>query len=59
MHVEIRVEAFNLLNRAQLGTPNGDVTIPAQFGVIQSAINTTPIGSGTPRQLQFVARLSF
>ena len=56
---EIRAEAFNVLNRAQLGDPIGDVTVPAQFGIIQSTINTTPIGSGTPRQLQFMLRLSF
>jgi len=57
--LEIRAEAYNLLNRAQLGDPAGDVTVPAQFGIIQSTINTTPIGSGTPRQLQFMMRLSF
>ena len=57
--VEIRAEAFNLLNRAQFGAPSGDVTVPAQFGVIQSTINTTPIGSGTPRELQLMVRLSF
>lgn len=57
--VEVRAEAFNLLNRAQLGAPTGDVTVPAQFGVIQSTVNTTPIGSGTPRQLQLLVRLSF
>jgi len=59
IHLEIRAEAFNLLNRAQLGAPISDVTVPAQFGVIQSTINTTPIGSGTPRQIQLMMRLSF
>ena len=57
--MELRAEAFNVLNRAQLGAPSGDITVPAQFGVIQSTVNTTPIGSGTPRQLQFMLRLSF
>jgi hypothetical protein len=57
--LEIRAEAFNVLNRSQLGDPTGDVTVPAQFGVIQSTINTTPVGSGTPRQIQFMMRLSF
>jgi len=47
------------LNRTQLGDPSGDVTVPAQFAIIQSTINTTPIGSGTPRQIQFMMRLSF
>jgi hypothetical protein len=59
MRLEVRAEAFNLFNRAQLGDPTADVTVPAQFGIIQSTINTTPIGSGTPRQLQFMMRLSF
>jgi hypothetical protein len=59
MRVEIRAEIFNILNRTQFGDPVGDVTVPAQFGVIQSTINTTPTGSGTPRQIQFLMRLSF
>ena len=57
--LEIRAEAFNVLNRAQLGDPTGDVSTPSQFGIIQSTINTTPIGTGTPRQIQFMMRLSF
>jgi hypothetical protein len=57
--LEIRADAFNLLNRAQLGDPTGDVTVPSQFGIIQSTINTTPIGSGTPRQIQLMMRLFF
>jgi len=56
---EIRADAFNMLNRAQFADPIGDVTVPAQFGIIQSTINTTPIGTGTPRQLQLMLRLSF
>jgi len=50
-------EAFNILNHTQLADPTGDVTVPAQFGIIQSTINTTPIGSGTPRQIQLMLRL--
>jgi hypothetical protein len=59
VHLDIRAEAFNILNRTQLGDPSGDVTVPTQFGIIQSTINTTPIGSGTPRQIQLMLRLSF
>ena len=59
MFLELRAEAFNTLNRTQLGTPNGDITVPAQFGIIQSTVNTTPIGSGTPRQIQFLLRLGW
>jgi hypothetical protein len=58
-HLEIRAEASNILNGTQLGDPSGDVTVPAQFAIIQSTINTTPIGSGTPRQIQFMMLLSF
>jgi len=42
-----------------LGDPIGDITVPGQSGVIPSAINTTPIGTGTPRQIQFMTKLSF
>jgi hypothetical protein len=54
-----RAESFNVLNRTQPGSPNGEVTVPTQFGIITSTINTTPIGSGTPRQIQFTMRLFF
>jgi len=47
MRLEVRGDVFNVLNRKQLGDPSGDVTVPAQFGIITSTINTTPIGSGT------------
>jgi hypothetical protein len=57
--LEFRGEVFNILNRTQLANPSGDVTVPAQFGIIQSTVNTTPIGTGTPRQLQFMLRVSF
>jgi hypothetical protein len=57
--LEFRAEVFNVFNRAQLGNPNGDITVPAQFGLIQSTVNTTPIGTGTPRQVQFMLRVSF
>src|SRR5262249_42774952 len=57
--IEFRSEVFNLFNRAQYADPSGDVTVPAQFGIIQSTVNTTPIGAGTPRQLQFALRVSF
>ena len=57
--IEMRADAFNVLNRAQYADPTGDFTVPAQFGIIQATINTTPIGTGTPRQIQFALRLSF
>jgi hypothetical protein len=57
--LQFRWEVFNVLNRAQYGQPSGNFTVPAQLGVIQSTINTTPVGTGTPRQMQFAIRLMF
>ena len=57
--IQFRWEVFNVFNRAQYGQPSGDVTVPNQFAVIQSTINTTPVGSGTPRQMQFMLRATF
>ena len=57
--IQFRGEVFNVFNRSQLGNPSGDITVPTQFGTIRSTLNTTPIGTGTPRQLQFMLRLSF
>jgi len=50
--LEYRGEAFNLFNRPQYGQPYGDITVPTQFGIIASTVNTTPVGTGTPRQMQ-------
>jgi hypothetical protein len=65
-----RAEAFNILNAAQYGNPvvslstktssNGQVSVvPGNFGLINSAFNTAPTGSGTPRQLELSLRLEF
>ena len=48
---QLRVEAFNALNKVNLGTPNRFVNTP-QFGTITST-------DGPGRQIQFSARLSF
>lgn len=57
--LEFRVEAFNVFNRAQYGQPSGDLTVPSQFGVITSTVNKTPVGTGTPREMQLMIRLIF
>jgi hypothetical protein len=57
--LQFRCEVFNIFNRTQLGQPAGDFTVPTQLGVIQSTINTTPVGSGTPREFQWMLRLAF
>jgi len=75
VHAEFRAEAFNLFNHPQLGPPNLTCTVTAAaptgcgggFGSITTAINLntaivnpiTPVGSGTPRELQFALRLEF
>jgi hypothetical protein len=45
MRLQARIEAFNVLNRVQFGSPNTSVTSNS-FGVVTSQANT-------PRQLQF------
>ncbi len=57
LHLQFRSEAFNIFNRAQYGQPSGTL-LTSQFGAITSTVNTTPVGTGTPRQLQFAVRLS-
>ena len=57
--LQFRWEVFNVFNRAQYGQPSGNATVPAQFGVITSTINTSAVGTGTSRQMQFMLRLSF
>jgi hypothetical protein len=59
MGVQIRADAFNILNRAQYGQPNANVSTPGNFGVITSIVNTGATGSGTPRQLQLSVRVTF
>ena len=56
--LQLRGEFFNLFNRAQYGSPLADVTGSA-FGVITNTVNTGPVGTGTPRQVQFMLRLGF
>jgi hypothetical protein len=53
------VEAFNILNRPQLGAPAANTSSTSNFGRITSAINTSPVGAGTPRQFQSFTRLAF
>jgi hypothetical protein len=56
--LEFQAAAFNLFNRAQLGSPNGDISSPT-FGRITTTINPGATGTGTPRQFQFMLRLSY
>lgn len=62
MALSFRADVFNIFNRAQLGSPNVKWTNPSAgttFGAITSPYTTSAVGTGTPRQMQFMLRLSF
>jgi len=67
--LEFRSEFYNIFNHPQLGQPQSTFN-PANttgFGSIINTVNLntaivnpiTPVGSGTPREIQFAARFSF
>jgi len=70
--LEFRAEFYNILNHPQLGLPQSTCNLsssspigcPTGFGSIINSVNTsvsptTPVGSGTPREMQFALRLQF
>jgi hypothetical protein len=65
LQLQFKCETFNLFNRAQYSLPlqetwlppNG--TTPASIEPQVSTASTTPIGTGTPREIQFALRLEF
>jgi len=62
MALSFRADVFNIFNRAQIGNPNVKWTNPSAgttFGAITSPYTTSAVGTGTPRQMQFMLRLSF
>jgi hypothetical protein len=56
--VRFRADMFNVLNRAQYGAPNADVS-QTTFGTITTTISNYATGRGTPREFQLSARVSF
>jgi len=58
VQMQFRGEVFNLFNRAQYGLPLADSST-STFGQIVSVVNSGPVGTGTPRQIQFSLRLRF
>jgi hypothetical protein len=68
MQLEFRSEFFNIFNHPQYGLPQSDISPylageQGVFGSIIQTVNTTtpvsPIGSGTPREIQFMLKLAF
>jgi hypothetical protein len=56
--LEFGIQVFNVFNRPQLGSPNSNIS-SASFGRITSLLNSSPVGVGTPRQMQLEMRVSF
>ena len=60
IHLEFRTEVFNIFNHPQYGLPQSDFSAgPGVFGSIISTVNTGPVGTGTPRQIQFMLKAVF
>lgn len=67
MRLEFRSEFFNIFNHTQLGQPQAtfNPSNTTEFGDIINTVNTsivspiTPVGSGTPREIQFALRFEF
>jgi Carboxypeptidase regulatory-like domain/TonB dependent receptor len=68
--LEFRSEFYNIFNHPQLGPPQATCDVSTSnptpcgtgFGSIDTTVNTTwltPVGSGTPREIQFALRLEF
>jgi hypothetical protein len=60
--LEFRAEEFNLFNHPQYGQPQSDFSVApgaAGFGSIITTVNTGPVGTGTPREAQFMLRVAF
>ena len=50
--VDLRFEAFNVLNRTQFGTPNTNMSDTANFGLVRSQANVA-------RRMQFALKFNF
>lgn len=58
LQLRFRAEAFNIFNRPMYASPDGLISAP-DFGILYLPLNTTPVGMGTPRQLQFSLKIQF
>src|SRR6202012_854615 len=69
MQLQFRSEFYNVFNHPQLGQPQAtfNPSNTTGFGSIINTVNTntaivspiTPVGSGTPREIQFAIKLDF
>jgi len=60
VHLQFRAEVFNIFNHPQYAAPQANLSSgPGIFGSIISTVNTGPVGTGTPRQMQFLFRAEF
>ena len=64
--LDFRAEFFNIFNHPQYGLPLADFSVapgPNGFGNIIGTVSTTtpvsPVGTGTPREIQFSLRFTF
>jgi hypothetical protein len=57
--LEFGAQIFNIMNHPQLGAPAANISSAANFGLITAPVNTSPVGAGGPRQMQFFGRVSF
>jgi hypothetical protein len=60
--LEFRSEFFNFFNHPQYGLPQATFGVQGFASIIQTVNTTTPvspIGSGTPREIQFALKLRF
>lgn len=57
--LQVGVQIFNIMNHPQLGAPATNFSSAANFGRITTPVNSSPVGAGTPRQVQLLMRLSF
>jgi hypothetical protein len=56
--LQFRAEVFNVFNHPIFARPLSDLSA-SSFGQIFATANTSPVGTGTPRQMQFMLRLNF
>lgn len=60
--IEFRSEFFNIFNHPQYGLPQSTFGVPGFASIVQTVSTTapvSPVGSGTPREMQFALRVAF